>query len=141
MFGHTINLNFNKEGDAHNTAIGGSFSILIRIMMSLYIFMNFKKMLLHEDDANIVETNTIDLDEYGLKPYNETDMFIYHVLRKQMTGKLLLSADTARHVDIHFKSVQTDWYVYPDPSYVSSIEVPAKACTKEDFLKGASGNQ
>lgn len=82
MFGHTINLNFNKEGDSHQTAIGGSMSILIRIVMALYVFMNFKKMLLHEDDSNVVEVNTMDLVEYGKKAYNETDMFIYHVLRK-----------------------------------------------------------
>ena len=136
MFGHTINLNFNKDGDTHNTAIGGSFSTLIRIVMTLYVFMNFKKMLLHEDDANIVEMNTLDLEEYGVKAYNETDMFIYYVLRKQLSSKLFLGEETARHVDIFFTSVKKDYYT----GISDIVEVPAKQCTKEDFLKGASEN-
>ena len=42
MFGHVINLNFLKEGDSHKTAIGGVFSFIIKIAMTLYVFMNFK---------------------------------------------------------------------------------------------------
>jgi hypothetical protein len=62
MFGHIIQLNFNKEGDSHKTVIGGSFSIFIKIAMFIYVFMNFKKMILKEDDSNSIEYNLIDLD-------------------------------------------------------------------------------
>ena len=63
MFGHTINLNFNKEGDSHKTFIGGCFSIFIKTAIFLYVFMNMKKMIFHEDDTNMIEYNLIDLDK------------------------------------------------------------------------------
>ena len=69
MFGHTINLNFNKEGDSHQTALGGFFSIFIRIAMFIYVVMNIKKMLFHEDDSNFTEVNTLNLDAYGEKKF------------------------------------------------------------------------
>jgi hypothetical protein len=62
MFGHTINLNFNKEGDSHKTFIGGCFSVFIKVAMFAYVFMNLKKLILKEDDSNSIEYNLIDLD-------------------------------------------------------------------------------
>ena len=82
MFGHTINLNFNKEGDSHQTTLGGFFSVFIRIFMVIYVWMNIKKMLLHEDDSTYTEASPLDLDEYGSKRYDETNMFMFHVIRK-----------------------------------------------------------
>jgi hypothetical protein len=122
MFGHTINLNFNKEGDSHQTSIGGFFSMLIRVTMGIYVFMNFKKMLLFEDDSTFTEVNTLDLDEYGEKPYDETDMFMYHVIRKQKDSpsRLMLTEETARHIDIKYVQYEVDWYKYEtDPDNYS----------------------
>ena len=128
MFGHTINLNFNKEGDSHQTLIGGFFSIFIRLAMFIYVFMNFKKMILHEDDSTFTEVNTIDLEEYGEKPFSETEMNMFHVIRKQKTGALLLNEETARHIDIKYVQYNVDWNKYPDPSYKEVVEFPAKQC-------------
>ena len=128
MFGHTINLNFNKEGDSHQTLIGGFFSIFIRFAMFIYVFMNFKKMILHEDDSTFTEVNTIDLEEYGEKPFSETEMNMFHVIRKQKTGALLLNEETARHIDIKYVQYNVDWNKYPDPSYKEVVEFPAKQC-------------
>jgi hypothetical protein len=50
FFGHTINLNFDGNGDSHNTIIGALFSILIKVVMAVYTFYNFKKMFLFEDN-------------------------------------------------------------------------------------------
>ena len=135
MFGHTINLNFNKEGDSHQTLIGGFFSIFIRLAMFIYVFMNFKKMILHEDDSTFTEVNTIDLEEYGEKPFSETEMNMFHVIRKQKTGALLLNEETARHIDIKYVQYNVDWNKYPDPSYKEVVEFPAKQCEVKDFLK------
>ena len=128
MFGHTINLNFNKEGDSHQTLIGGFFSIFIRLAMFIYVFMNFKKMILHEDDSTFTEVNTIDLEEYGEKPFSETEMNMFHVIRKQKTGALFLNEETARHIDIKYVQYNVDWNKYPDPSYKEVVEFPAKQC-------------
>lgn len=65
MFGHTICLNFNKEGDAHKTAIGGFMSVFIRIAMAIYVYINFKKMIFNESDSNGTQSNTLDLEKHG----------------------------------------------------------------------------
>jgi hypothetical protein len=82
MFGHTINLNFNKEGDSHQTSLGGFFSIFIRAAMTMYVFMNFKKMIYNEDDSTFTEVNTLNLNEFGEQKFSDTNMFMFHVLRK-----------------------------------------------------------
>jgi hypothetical protein len=51
MFGHIINLNFNRSGQSHNTFIGGFVSMFIKISMSIYVFLNFKKLILKEADS------------------------------------------------------------------------------------------
>ena len=37
MFGHPIELNFNKKGSTHNTVVGGFFSIYIRMFLLFYV--------------------------------------------------------------------------------------------------------
>ena len=55
MFGHTINLNFNKQGDTHQTFIGGFFSLIVKSAMTVYVLMNMKKMFFYESDTLNVE--------------------------------------------------------------------------------------
>ena len=50
LFGHKIELNFNKKGSSHNTLIGGVFSILIKMVMLIYIYLLVKKLVNNEDD-------------------------------------------------------------------------------------------
>jgi len=52
MFGHQVSLNFDQQGDSHQTPVGGFFSIFIKIAIWTYVFYNFKKMLLNESDTN-----------------------------------------------------------------------------------------
>ena len=82
MFGHVIQLNFDKQGDSHKTAIGGVFSIFIKIAMFTYVFMNFKKMLLNEQDSNSIEYNLIELDGQPETKFNETNFMMFHIIRK-----------------------------------------------------------
>ena len=51
MFGHTVHINFNKQGDTHNTTTGGFFSLFIKLAMTIYVFLNFKKLILSEGDS------------------------------------------------------------------------------------------
>ena len=50
MFGHVIQLNFDKQGETHNTLIGGCFSGFLKLFFMLYFLMNIKKLVLFEDD-------------------------------------------------------------------------------------------
>lgn len=62
FFGHSIALNFQKQGDTYNTTIGGFFSTIIRCAFAVYIYLIFKKMVLMEGDTNASVSSTLDLE-------------------------------------------------------------------------------
>ena len=70
--------------------------------MFVYVGYNFAKMIFHQDDSNFTEHIPVNLDDFGDKLYNETDMFMYHVISKQRTGRVKLDDDTFRHIDINY---------------------------------------
>ena len=45
MFGHVINLNFNRQGTTHKTTLGAVVSILVRAFIFYYTIENIRKML------------------------------------------------------------------------------------------------
>jgi hypothetical protein len=104
MFGHVIHLNFNKEGDSHKTVVGGLFSCLIKVVMFIYVFINFKKMILNESDSNSMEYNLVDLDSDPVKKFQDTNFKMFHVLRKQISGKQLYlnDPDVPKNIEIYF---------------------------------------
>ena len=53
MFGHHIFLNFNKNGTAHRTFLGGCFSLIVKVFLTFYIFTCASKLITHDDDLNI----------------------------------------------------------------------------------------
>lgn len=137
MFGHTINLNFNKEGETHNTLLGGFFSFLIRITMSIYVIVNFKKMILFEDNANATEVSALNLDEQGIIDYKDTSFLLYQSLIKKSDGSSVdLNEETFRYIDIHYEQIERDWYKYPDPDYEIATRREAKICDQSDFGDG-----
>jgi hypothetical protein len=72
MFGHVINLNFNRSGPSHNTTIGGCTSIFIKLAMIVYIFLNFKKLILKEDDSINLQFTTMNLDDMEPAEYADS---------------------------------------------------------------------
>jgi len=50
LFGHSIALNFKGGGDTHATTIGGFFSVFIKLAITLYITINFLKLILYDGD-------------------------------------------------------------------------------------------
>ena len=70
MFGHEIKLNFNRNGDAHTTFIGGLVSLLVKTVMTIYIYMNIMKLVGFEDAAVETKIKNIDLEELGEVSYD-----------------------------------------------------------------------
>ena len=70
MFGHTVQLNFNKNGDSHKTIIGGIFSVFIKMLLGLYVYLLFKRMFLNEADSNYTRINVLNLDKHGSQGLN-----------------------------------------------------------------------
>ena len=58
IFGHHVELNFNRKGSTHNTVLGGCASILVKAAMLFYTAILFQKVVFHlEDDISTVTLN------------------------------------------------------------------------------------
>ena len=67
--------------------IGGLASIMVKTIMGIYVFLSFKKMIFKEEDKNTTEYGLLDLNNLGAIPYNQTDIFNFFVIKKQIGGK------------------------------------------------------
>ena len=76
MFGHSVSLNYKREGNTHNTLCGGIVSMFIyAIMLNLVVFKT-KTMILVEDDTiirrekanNDIVTEIVSLADMDLIP-------------------------------------------------------------------------
>ena len=70
MFGHVITCNFAKKGETHGTIAGGCFSVLVKIILVIYIYVCFKRMINQESDTMITVVGSLDLNEEGDVDYN-----------------------------------------------------------------------
>ena len=73
LFGHKIELDFNSEGNVHKTLFGGIFSILaIKIIMTLYVFLLFKKLITFGGDTQTSDSSLLSLSDDEHIRMNET---------------------------------------------------------------------
>ena len=76
MFGHPIGFNF--EGyDTHNTAFGGCCSILIKIAISVYVFLNCKKLIFAEDDTVVTQVFYQEMADEPQISHKDTGVLIF----------------------------------------------------------------
>ena len=50
MFGHSVVLNFNRQGDTFKTIAGGLFSVIIKIVLIWYAGFRFNRMITKSDN-------------------------------------------------------------------------------------------
>ena len=82
MFGYRIALNFNKRGDTHVTLCGGITTIIMGIILFLYITYKLKGMLDYSDDKTNIEIQSFDVDNEAEKSFKNSNIFIFHTIRK-----------------------------------------------------------
>ena len=70
LFGHLITFNFGREGNTHNTRIGGVISIVVKVCFAIFVGLNVKTMVNFEDNKiskanlrNDVDTEPIPFDQ------------------------------------------------------------------------------
>ena len=76
-FGKAISLNIDGE-ESHKTWFGGLLSIIISVLMLVYVFLLFKKMILHEEDVlnyKYPDESPEELGEIPLKEMHEMTFF------------------------------------------------------------------
>ena len=67
LFGHPINLAFNKKGHTHNTVTGGFISILIKGFL-LWFFLDETRIMFMRDNDKVSTAESsgyIDLKQLG----------------------------------------------------------------------------
>ena len=134
MFGHTVVLNFDQKGDTHTTFAGGLFSIVIRIMMTVYIALKFKTLIMSEGDNDITVHSLLfqDIGETEEVPYSATKLVLIPNIRKVRNGHepLVYDLEAKKHIELRFSQ---HTYDYDNPKKVSETAIIARPCTEKDF--------
>jgi hypothetical protein len=129
LFGHLITFNFDGKGDKHKTLIGGIFSVLVKMMMAVYIYVRVAKLLFRNDPDIITSDALLKVDLHGDVPMSDLHMTSFYVLNKQL-GKTpyVDNPELAKYVDIYFEEKITDWNK-PALDRVSRRRIKAERCT------------
>jgi hypothetical protein len=75
-------LNFNNQSESHKTIIGGVFSIFIKLFLTVYVTIKFKRMIFREDDSISSIIESIDLNELEAVSFKETENLIFWIVSK-----------------------------------------------------------
>ena len=79
-------MGFNVAGSAtHNTWLGGCCSIIVKVVIWIYIFLNFKKLVLLEGDNIITQFYYSELADTEVA-LNDTHLLIFWTLEKTDDG-------------------------------------------------------
>ena len=118
---------------AHKTFLGGLFSIFIRIFLTVYFYLNVKKIIFSEGDKNVSTVGSLDLEKLGEIPFNEARLRVFHVLRQQRVEGDKFSfedGELERHFSIEWVNQKADWYKDSPFTYNT---YGSKICEESDF--------
>ena len=130
MFGHVINLNFDRRGDAHKTVCGGVFSLFFKTFLAGYVYLMLYKLISKGNDTNLGYEGQIRLEELGEIDYSVTRMRVFYVIRKQADPSLLKKIEDADgYFEMNVVQQLEDYY----KSEFTKKATPMRTCTQEDF--------
>ena len=142
-FGKGVSLNIDGD-EEHKTWFGGFVTLSITALMALYVFLLFRKMILHEEDVlNYIypDISPEELDEIPMKEVHEmiffelTTNFRHGDIRNIAHEKIAYNEDFHRSLDVKFEQVDVDLDNEIVSERVKYTEFEARPCTKEDFLE------
>ena len=122
LFGHAIALNFNRQGDRHNTIIGGLISLVIKAAMTVFLISNIHKLITYDDDTINTTKKKIDLTEAGALKYDGKKQLYFWVLSNTAGGpeksvylhdEQLKPKDPAvdkAYLDVEFIQERVNWH-------------------------------
>ena len=132
-FGHEIALNFDKKGETHKTTIGGCISMMLRIFLTIYFILRAKILVFNEENFDVSLMSANDLQQQGDILYNDLDMTLFFVVRKQLTGEaVFLDNVTAQYMKVVFVHRSANYYL-PKVTRNNYTYFPAKQCDASDF--------
>ena len=92
-------------------------------------------MLFNLDDKNSTEYILNELDETMFVNYNETDLFNFYVIQKQLPKDtpIFLGEELSRYIDISIRQVTFNWWLKEGEGRETYRDFKVRQCTKEDF--------
>ena len=72
MFGKSVHLNFNHNGETHNTLCGGISSILLKLLICAYTIFNLWLMFTYGVNVETSSLGPAKYDDIGPKTLEET---------------------------------------------------------------------
>jgi hypothetical protein len=128
MFGHPISLNFNRKGDTFNTSIGGIVSILMNILLGVFCYIKFLKMVKRNGDTIIQTSDVTDFEEIG-EISLEKIKFMPFVSLKSSRG---FSAIELPDFDKYYSITLNQWDLVDFERNIIPMEM--RFCTADDFV-------
>ena len=98
-FGHHLQFNFDKQGDNHRTKFGGFISIIVKFVLSVYIFLRFR-VLIEGDDDEVITT------DYLLGDEERSEDFIFKDIAFMLTPGIRSVRDGKKVIDYDDKEVR-----------------------------------
>lgn len=143
MFGHVITMNFNEEGNSHQTVAGGMTSIVIKTALFIYVYLNFIKLIYMNGDTTALMSGLIDVDQIDPILYNETDITLFYAIRKQREkgAQLLVDDELSTYIDISYRQSTDDWYKPHEEGRFTHIYHDVRYCNEEDFGGGENARK
>lgn len=110
MFGHKVELTFNKDGSEHKTVVGGFISIFIKAFLLWYTCTLFIKMWFHQDDKITTTNYTQDFDEMGYVEMSEINTVNFYTLVDSRNFEPIEYDDHAKR-HIRLKAYNVAWEI------------------------------
>ena len=93
LFGQTISLQFKKNGGTHSTFAGGAAGLIIKILMSIYVFMLIQKWLTFGDNTIRKSMSSNQIEDTSKVSFNSMNCNLMITLKKSSRRKNLKLAD------------------------------------------------
>ena len=77
--------------------------------MSIYVFLNVKKLIFNLEDKNSTEHGLLNLKSHGTVKMEDTGIFAYFVISKQLNNPTqVLASDYEEYLDLSYRQVKTN---------------------------------
>lgn len=134
-FGHSIQLNFKKKGPEHKTLAGGIMSCLVNIIMTIYIGLLLKRMILYEDDE--ITSSVLKLNAEDFKPvqYNEMSRSMFFEILMNDGSKFTYDDETKKYVRLSATYSNTIHVLEGVMNLKESDQIEIRPCVSDDFQR------
>lgn len=139
MFGHPIELNFNRSGSRHKTVIGGFFSIFIKGALLFFAVIIITRVFTYDDNKERQHSYLIEMDADSPEAlldvkYSGMRAKVFLAIRRQFGEMIDESEDVlTAHLTVTAVQQDIDWYKVNTDQFNIETYFRMRRCTQDDF--------